>query len=399
MASFSWVTVVKRNKKILSSENYKYDPLVRVFQHPDLYTCVSQYLNYLECLSLGKAMCRVAPLIKKKLPSFRNHVLRQLSLMGLSVSFLETLQESKGVLTGSFLLHCLLTPLGEMKVRSKIFPEDSDIDLLFGRNVRPEIKCETCLRRVYSWFQELPRKTPTLQGLKLLEPSSLENMESNLSLWGGRLEPDGRPPRNTAFYELRCQRRDDLHLLHMDSKFTKTSQYLCARGQLLKWGRAYEAMSISWRALWDLKGTKVDEVYVHVSSKIGESQAYRLHQWITKTVDFDFCRNSFDGRFLRINKPFSLLKRNSGYSVPRNLHKSIANMASGSETRKDWHESNECLKMLEVYFTRREKYQLRDFKVIPDLVITKETARKFVEVIIGRRQELPGILERLRLEE
>lgn len=124
--------------------------LRNIFAHPNFVDLFRSHLAYLDFLALAKAI--YPPSRKKRFVSIRSVVLQRLRECGIEgEAFLNALHESGGVLHGSFLLHCLLTPIGQRS--SSYFPAESDIDVLLDADRCKSCKCLSC-RKVTSDHRE-----------------------------------------------------------------------------------------------------------------------------------------------------------------------------------------------------------------------------------------------------
>ena len=133
------------------SANADTSPLLRALAVGDIVSLIYRQLSWVECLSVSKALGRVAPLTVTRVPLFRPIVVRQLRRLRIDGErFLHALDMANYSLSGSFLLHCLLVPAGDPGSYSAVFTDKSDLDVFCLPSDGPNWPCQTCAQRAFS---------------------------------------------------------------------------------------------------------------------------------------------------------------------------------------------------------------------------------------------------------
>lgn len=308
----SLAAITGRGAKVTANEV----ALAQFFSHGDSMRLLMPWLSYLDCLSLSRALIKLAPQIKSKMPSFSTVVNSQLKAIGVKVDLVKLVQTNTGVITGSFLMHCLLQPLSALGY-SKIFPPGSDIDLL--SNADDKVKCPHCLKRLLG-FCHAPAEIMRLDGggqFNWLVAYGRRRLNQNRQSKPGsvlhnlmqQIKTDALTGPNGA-YNGNIKGYDFPHL-NKKAK-SRLSVALCPHLTFVEKQRGYLALPTVGRNIWvDANGFKFDDVFISADSSI--------QQWMRDSIDFGFCQNSFDGNRLHIHKPHQLLHRHCQYQLDSKL--------------------------------------------------------------------------------
>lgn len=329
--------------------------VAKFFSHNHALILIMPYLSYLDCLSLVKALAKLVPTLSNKLPPFATVIGDKLKAIGVQVELTKILIDSGAVLTGSFLMHCLLQPLSS-DGWSTIFPFGSDIDLLSTFDNKRRVNCNYCLTK-------LIRCCNAPEQIQLLDPGS----QFNWVVKYGRQRlglPNVIKPKlvlSQLIYDLYKNKTDKYDLNNL--KFphlscltnTKISTTLCPHLTFINKSRSYDNLNITNRLVWSCcQNVKVDDVCVDAPKGI--------HQWIYDNVDFDFCKNSFDGIKLCISHPLQLIRRSCHYNLDLAIVSSISGYINFSTTPTSSY-LQKCYDLLKVYTIRSNKYFDKGFSI------------------------------------
>lgn len=381
--------------------------MAQFFRHGDSMTLLMPYLSYLDCMSLSRAMVKLAPWLRAKIPRFRTVVNNHLTAIGVGFDLIQVVNSSAGVITGSFLLHCLLQPLSVYGY-SRIFPPGSDIDLLSEADGKTRTNCPHCLKRLlilcmapadvlkldggrqFNWLIDHGRRRLRLD--RFHKPGHVLGALISAVRMDYLVDANGAYHGDTKGY-------DFPHLTQRPR--SKLSASLCAHLTFDSTNRAYQALPIANRNVWtNNSGLKFDDVCISPNKGI--------YTWMYESVDFGFCHNSFDGTQLRIHKPHQLLKRESRYELDPKLVSIIQHRVTpipgvtftvtGDQVliktdiktfaklgdspylfgRIDYHQLKQCYDLLKIYIIRGCKYTERGFKVHFSDKLTSEAIFRFV---------------------
>lgn len=396
------VAIAARGTKVTDAEM----AVAQFFSHGDAMRLLMPQLSYLDCLSLSRALAKLAPQIRVKIPSFRTVVNSQLAAIGVKFDLTGVVQASSGVITGSFLLHCLLQPLSTLGY-SRIFPPGSDIDLLSDAD--DKIKCPHCLRRLltmckapmeimksgggsqFNWLVGYGRQTLNFD--RSMKPGYvLKKLMAHVKATA-LIDANGRYHGDVKGY-------DFPHLA--DKCKSKLSVALCPHLTFFESQRAYQGLPVVGRSIWiDADGFKFDDVRINANKGI--------HRWMYESVDFGFCHNSFDGTKLRIHKPHQLLRRHCQYQLDSKLISIIESntmpmpgvtvsfdgdqvlIKTDIKTFKSagyipllfsspsHDQVMQCYHLLKTYVIRGQKYIDRGFKIDFSHVLAARTIARFVD--------------------
>lgn len=268
--------------------------LIKLFQHAnffDLFSC----LSYLDLLSLAYALHPLLPSFGKRIPSLQSIVNRQLQRLGIeTASFWKALQDSKAVLHGSFLLHCLLEPI-KSGLYSQIFTHSSDIDLLEPYSTLKKEVCLPCLRRLYQ--ARFPGDSKAGQKKirqTLLGAYEKTSHQTQIGFLKGYLQLNVQNP----------------HIRRRHTETNALSSFLCHFGEMAPEPiENYRNFPFERRLMWKMSGTTLDQVTIMTDKPV--------KNWLRGHVDFEFGKVCFDGRKLTIVNRRALIKRIS--SLPNHL--------------------------------------------------------------------------------